>query len=127
MLRLDCAPSLVKGMTGLCHLFVAVRLHAGILALGMGVPTVVIAYASKAPELLRSVGEEDRLVDIADVAEPGGAEMLEDVFRDTLENRDAISHGLKRKWSRYAEGCRSYEHLLQLVVGSGAGSGADGH
>ncbi len=88
VLRLDCAPSLIKAMTGLCHMFVAVRLHAGILALGMGVPTVAIAYTAKAPELFRSIAEEDRLADIAEAADDGGAERLEKLFRDTLDNRE---------------------------------------
>lgn len=117
VLRLVCAPPVVKALTGLCGLFVSVRLHAGILALGMGVPTVSIAYASKAPELFRALGEEDRLVDIGDAAGDDGEKILEDILRDTLEERDAIAGELRRKWSRFAEGCRSYDHLLERVVG----------
>jgi colanic acid/amylovoran biosynthesis protein len=57
-------PSMLKACYGLMDLFVASRLHSGIFAISMGIPTVFIGYLHKTRGLLQALGLENWVIDL---------------------------------------------------------------
>jgi colanic acid/amylovoran biosynthesis protein len=60
----DLSPELLKACYGCMDFFLASRLHAGIFAMGMGVPTLFIGYLSKTAGLLNAIGLQDWFIDL---------------------------------------------------------------
>jgi polysaccharide pyruvyl transferase WcaK-like protein len=63
------SPELLKGLYGLMDLFVATRLHSGIFAVGMRVPTLLIEYLAKTRGLAESMGLEEWRLDLAEISD----------------------------------------------------------
>lgn len=61
------SPQLLKACYGKMDLFIATRLHSGIFALGMGVPTIFIGYLTKTRGVLKSLGLEDWMIQIDEI------------------------------------------------------------
>lgn len=62
----DCfSPDLLKACYGQMDMFVASRLHSGIFAFGMQVPTLFIGYLTKTIGMLESLGMPENGIDIA--------------------------------------------------------------
>jgi len=61
-------PALLKSCFGQMDAFLATRLHSGIYAIGMTVPTLFIGYLTKTQGIVRSLRIEDDFIDIADLS-----------------------------------------------------------
>ena len=61
----DLSPEVLKACYGQMDMFVASRLHSGIFAFGMGVPTLFIGYLTKTIGLLESLGMPELGLDIS--------------------------------------------------------------
>jgi len=59
----EYSPEILKGIIGLCDLFVGARMHANIAATSMGVPTLAIAYSHKAYGIMRMLDVEKYVLD----------------------------------------------------------------
>jgi colanic acid/amylovoran biosynthesis protein len=62
-------PAVLKACFGCMDFFIASRLHSGIFALGMGVPSLFIGYLSKTSGMLQKLGLSDWVIDLAEVNE----------------------------------------------------------
>jgi len=61
------SPQLLKACYGKMDLFIATRLHSGIFALGMGVPTIFIGYLTKTRGMMKSLDLEDWMIQIDEI------------------------------------------------------------
>ncbi len=59
-------PAMLKACYGCMDLFIASRLHSGIFAISMGVPTIFIGYLYKTRGLLESLGLDAWVIDLGD-------------------------------------------------------------
>ena len=62
-------PSELKACYGLMDAFIASRLHSGIFALGMNVPTLFIGYLYKTMGVLKAINLDEFQIDLKDVTE----------------------------------------------------------
>lgn len=65
---LELSPEVLKACYGQMDMFVASRLHSGIFAFGMGVPTLFIGYLTKTIGLLESLGMRELGLDISNLS-----------------------------------------------------------
>lgn len=61
------APAMLKACYGQMQLFIGSRLHSGIFALSMGVPTVFIGYLTKTRGVMEALNLESWVIDLAQV------------------------------------------------------------
>jgi colanic acid/amylovoran biosynthesis protein len=87
------SPAMLKGMYGLMDIFVATRMHSGIFALSMGVPTLLIGYLTKIRGMVESLDLQEWLIEIEKVDEEYLWEKLEKLWlqRDMLRGRLLIT------------------------------------
>jgi colanic acid/amylovoran biosynthesis protein len=76
----------LKGIIAQCDLFIGARMHANIAATSMCVPTIAIAYSSKAPGIMKMVGLEKYVCDFRTMS----FEELISKIEDMLSNREKI-------------------------------------
>jgi colanic acid/amylovoran biosynthesis protein len=62
-------PRQLKTLYGFMDVFVATRMHSGIFALSMGVPTLFIGYLTKTRGMLQDLGLEEWLLELGDLDE----------------------------------------------------------
>lgn len=94
----DVPSPVVKAMMGFTHFFVAVRLHAAILAMGMNVPTFVIAYGAKHRDFMQQLGLLGQVEGISEVAGPDGEARLLDGVSAMLKGLDELRQIQARRW-----------------------------
>jgi colanic acid/amylovoran biosynthesis protein len=61
------SPAMLKACYGQMQLFIASRLHSGIFALSMGVPTVFIGFLTKTRGVMEALGLENWVMDFSQV------------------------------------------------------------
>lgn len=84
------SPSTLKGCYGLMDLFIASRLHSGIFALSLDVPTLFIGYLSKTRGVLRSIDLEDCVIDIENITVEKFYEKLSQLWEIRQETKDLL-------------------------------------
>lgn len=82
----------LKGCYGCMDLFVASRLHSGIFAINMLVPTLFIGYLTKTQGMVESLGLQDWFIQMESITEDGLLERLE-ALRD---KKDEVRNSLKQ-------------------------------
>lgn len=85
-------PALLKSCYGQMDAFLATRLHSGIYAIGMTVPTLFIGYLTKTQGIVRSLKIEDDFIDIADLREERVRSKLEDLWMNRIGKRKNLSN-----------------------------------
>ncbi|MBP7829469.1 MAG: polysaccharide pyruvyl transferase family protein [Kiritimatiellae bacterium] len=117
LVKPDIPAPLLKALFGLCDLFVGVRLHATILALGMNVPMLNIAYVRRASDLFARLGLPDQSLPIEEAAAPGGEARLLDALTRLYEGRREIGGAQARAWAPLAAECRAgYARFIQEIL-----------
>ena len=86
------SPSMLKACYGEMDVFLASRLHSGIFALGMEVPTIFIGYLPKSFGILESIGFENCVLELSGLTH----DKLLSVLECTWENRKKISSELEK-------------------------------
>lgn len=81
------SPSTLKGCYGLMDFYVASRLHSGIFAISMNVPTLFIGYLSKTRGVLRSIDLEKNVIDIEDITSDKFYESLSQLWENRQETK----------------------------------------
>lgn len=71
VIDLDLDPRELKSLYGQFDLFMGVRMHANIFALGAGIPTVAIAYEPKTRGIMEQLGMGEFVVGIYGLEAPG--------------------------------------------------------
>ena len=69
LMDMPTKPELLRAAYGQMDLFIATRLHSGIFAIQMGVPTLFIGYLHKTRGLMEMLGMEEWMLEIGDVTE----------------------------------------------------------
>ena len=85
------SPGQLKACYGLMNLFLGSRLHSGIFALGMGVPSVLINYLSKTRGVLEALGLGDWSVDLSDTSDAAFEELICRVWLERSERASRLA------------------------------------
>lgn len=83
-------PALLKASYGHMQAFLASRLHSGVFALGMNVPTVFIGYLSKTRGMLEALELEQQVIDLEDLNEQDLWEKLSYSWAHAAQERAAL-------------------------------------
>lgn len=86
----EYGPQELKGIIGLCDIFLGARMHACISALSMHVPTIAISYSNKAPGIMSMLGQHSKVCDYRTMTFHRLKFMIEGVWSD----KDDISNNL---------------------------------
>lgn len=117
ILALNVPPPLIKAMMGCCHLFVGVRMHSAILALGMNVPTLGIAYVRKGHDVFGQAGLRDQVLDISDAAGPDGGQRLFTKLKQLYQQRAQVQATQTKGWaSLESDGDSGYADFIQQAM-----------
>jgi colanic acid/amylovoran biosynthesis protein WcaK/AmsJ len=101
-------PAQLKALYGLMDIFVATRMHSGIFAISMGVPTLFVGYLQKTRGMLESLGLQEWLVEIDDFEQARFGEKLEGLWL----RRDEIRRTLMELMPRLAEQTRQVGRII---------------
>jgi len=89
----DYSPEELKGIIGLCDIFIGGRMHANIASISRCVPTMATAWSHKYNGIFRTVGQEKYVCDYRTMT----FEELKSKADDLWENRKEIHEELKVK------------------------------
>jgi len=96
-------PDLLKACYGHIHIFLATRLHSGIYAMGMTVPTLFIGYLTKTQGLVRSLKIEDNFIELSDLHEASARAKLENLWENRTARRAHLANVLAQAQQQQAE------------------------
>ncbi|KQC11271.1 MAG: hypothetical protein APR54_02860 [Candidatus Cloacimonas sp. SDB] len=89
----DYLPQELKGIIGVCDLFIGARMHACIAALSMGVPTINISYHHKSRDVLADFAQESTTISITDLTD----ERLIEIITEMWDKREQLRLEILRK------------------------------
>ncbi|MBI5033461.1 MAG: polysaccharide pyruvyl transferase family protein [Chloroflexi bacterium] len=93
------SPSNLQALFSFMDIFLATRLHSGIFALNMKVPTLFVGYVSKTRGILESVHLQEWLVELDSITEDKLYDKLEQLWRQ----REAVNRLLTEIMPRIAD------------------------
>jgi colanic acid/amylovoran biosynthesis protein len=96
-------PDLLKACYGQMDAFLATRLHSGIYAIGMTVPTLFIGYLTKTQGIVRSLNIEDSFIDISDLNETMLRAKLEALWVNREEKRTHLTKTISQSKLQQAD------------------------
>jgi len=105
-------PREMKGMLGVIDFLVGVRFHSVVLGISMGTPTLGFSYALKNSAFLKYVGLERLAVDLNELSEDKGIEMLDGLIKEQLLTRKHIKSETEQWEGRFRE---YYDNLLPIL------------
>lgn len=91
VMDLDLDPRELKDLYGNFDLFMGVRMHANIFALGAGVPTVAIAYEPKTQGIMEQLGLGEFVIGIYDLDAPRLVALLDRLVERAPALRDQLA------------------------------------
>ena len=86
----ELSPALLKACYGCMDAFVASRLHAGLFALGMGVPTLFIGYLTKTRGMLETLGGLEWLIPLEEINQAVLSEKLSALWEQRAARHEAL-------------------------------------
>jgi colanic acid/amylovoran biosynthesis protein len=86
----ELPPALLKACYGCMDAFVASRLHAGLFAVGMGVPTLFIGYLTKTRGMLETLAGLDWLIPLEEINEAVLTEKLSSLWEQRAVLRESL-------------------------------------
>lgn len=108
------SPSMLKACYGAMDLFVASRLHSGIFAMAMGIPTVFIGYLSKTRGLLEALDLENWVIDLGEKDHGLLREKMEMAWLD----RNHLAANLNLLMPNILQATRSISDLIKEDYGN---------
>ena len=93
LIKGDYSPEELKGIIGLCDIFIGGRMHANIAAISSCVPTLATAWSHKYYGIIRTVGQEKYVCDFKMM----NFEELKSKIDDLWDNKEKIHKELKVK------------------------------
>ena len=93
LIKGDYSPEELKGIIGLCDMFIGGRMHANIAAISSCVPTIATAWSHKYYGIMRTVGQEKYVCDFKTM----NFEELKSKIDDLWDNKEKIREELKVK------------------------------
>ena len=101
-------------MIGRLDLFVGMRMHANIAALGMAVPTVAIAYSRKTHGIMRMLGQQRWVCDIDTLSSGALCDLLDSLW----SQRDRVRDELRGRLGAVEQAARENALLVRRLVES---------
>lgn len=93
----EYSPQELKSVIGLFDLFISTRMHPLIHAISMAVPALAIDYNLKQRELMKVVGQMDKVFSVNSLDEPDAVELMVSKILNTFDQRKEISKELAIK------------------------------
>ncbi len=93
LLLADYSPEELKGIIGICDLFIGARMHSNIAALSMSVPTVVIGWSHKYSGIMNMLNQQDYFCSINALTYPKLVSMIDGAWA----NRAKIQRDLQAR------------------------------
>jgi len=88
----------LKGIIGMCDMFIGCRMHPTIASTSMGVPTVAVVYGHKSHGIIgKMMGQEKCIIEIGNYDPDGLLLEMKSKIDYVLGNRDSIRNELKEK------------------------------
>jgi len=115
VLREDYSPEELKTLYGLMDVFVGVRMHANIFALGAGTPVLAIAYEPKTRGIMQMLDLERFVVNIDEVS----ADILKEKFDRLLEQQDEVRVHLEEVLPGVIARAEASAQLISDTIGHG--------
>lgn len=109
-------PTLYKAVTGQLRLMVSARMHPLILAAGMGVPIVGLAYNGKFEGLFDILGIPRRLLWLEEFRDGGQAGRLRELMMSALTDGDAIGRHADALAERSRQATRALLEVLEVAA-----------
>lgn len=117
LLKGDYVANELKGIIGLCDIFIGCRMHASIAASSSGVPTVSTAYGHKFNGILgKMLDQEKYIINIENMEYDDLLFKLENTVIDLFNNKDAISKELNTKMKFIKEKVYLNEIILKDLL-----------
>lgn len=85
------SPALLRTLSGFMEIFVATRMHSGIFAVTMGVPTLFIGYLGKTRGVVEDIGVQEWLVELSEIHENLLWNKLESLWLQRYEVRKVLA------------------------------------
>lgn len=105
-------PSELKGCYGQMDVFLATRLHSGIFALDMRVPTLFVGYLNKTIGVLRSIELEEFYFDLKEVTSEKLTEKI--IYMDN--HKDLIISNINKKMNAVSEKLRQFPEIVKESI-----------
>lgn len=119
ILKGDYMPDELKGIIGICNMFIGGRMHATIASTSLGIPTITIAYGDKYHSIIGdTMGQEEYIVDLRKQSFDGVLSELVLKIDALWENRENVSKILRDKASYTKRIALDYPKLLHDIVGN---------
>lgn len=116
VLGLRCTSRMVKTLEGLCDLFVGVPMHSTIMAMGMGVPTLGLAYADKTQDLFAELGMAHWSLPVARLAAADGEPLFHDRLAQLYARREEVRSALRSNWSALEARMSPYREWMTRLL-----------
>ena len=113
LLRGDYPAEELKGIIGRCDAYVASRYHSMVAALSTGVPTMVVGWSHKYPEVLDMFGQSQRVCLIGEM-EPA---RLQELFDDLWAHREQVAVELAERLEEVRDSALSVGDVVAEVIG----------
>ena len=113
VLRGDCSAEELKGVIGRCDAYVASRYHSMVAALSTGVPTMVVGWSHKYPEVLDMFGQSQRVCLLGEM-EPA---RLQGLFDDLWAHREQVAAELAARLEEVKASALSVGDVIAEVIG----------
>lgn len=88
------SPTMLRSLYSFMDIFVATRMHSGIFALSMGVPTLFVGYLPKIQGILESLGLQEWLVKLDEIDNAHLWEKIEALWLQRHELKKILSEGI---------------------------------
>ena len=105
-------PSELKGCYGQMDVFLATRLHSGIFALDMRVPTLFVGYLDKTIGVLRSIELDEFFFDLKEVTSEKLTEKL--IYMDN--HKDRIISNINKKMNAVSEKLYKFPEIIKESI-----------
>ena len=93
LIKGDYTPEELKGLIGLCDVFIGGRMHANIAALSSYIPVIATAWSHKYYGIMRALGQERYVCDLKSIT----TEDLKGKIAEVWDNRTKIKKALSNK------------------------------
>jgi len=106
----------IKGVIGMCDLFVGCRMHSAIASTSLCIPTIVLAYGEKFEGIIgRSMGQQSRVVNISADYETL-LDQLKSKIMSTWEQRNLIISDLQERLKPVQDSAHSTILLIHELI-----------
>jgi polysaccharide pyruvyl transferase WcaK-like protein len=110
-------PDELKGIIGICDMFIGCRLHATIASTSLGIPTIAIAYGDKYYRIIGdTMGQEEYIVDITKSSYDEMSNEIKFKINSLWRNRDKVKETLTEKTKIVKEIAISYPKLVKELI-----------